>query len=180
MRKIIRDELAELCAHMTSLGIDCKTIDKKEAPMKLSRWSGKRCIVVEARNFEVVCVLKQSSQHSSTITVQYVVAGKKEQGKDLKADLMIKKRGVMRRELEDIRWRGFYLAELLEYDSELKERLTDIVRKRELPGMRIRYNEKMESTVISTTYQGYRIKMMPSVELLNAYDRIARHVKEVY
>lgn len=179
MRKIIRDELAELCAHMTALGIDCKTIDKKEAPIKLSRWSGKRCIVVEARNFEVVCVLKQSSQYSSTITVQYVVAGKKEQGKDLKADLMIKKRGV-RRELEDIGWRGFYLTELLEYDSELKERLTDIVRKRELPGMRIRYNEKMESTVISTTYQGYRMKSMPSVELLNAYDGIAGHVKEVY
>jgi len=177
---MIRDDLTELCAHMVSLGIGCKTVENREMPLRLSRWSGKRCIVVEGKNFEAVCVLKQSSQYNSSVTVQYIVPGKKEQGKDLRADLVIKKRGVLRREVEGIEWRGFYLAELLDYDSELKEKLAEAIRKKELSGIKVRYNERMENTVISTAYQGYRIKLMPSIGLLNAYDEIAGHVKRSY
>jgi len=180
MKKIIRDELAELCAHMISLGIYCKTVEKKEALLNLSRWGGKRCIIVEGKNFDAVCVMKQSSQYNSTVTVQYVVPGKKEQGKDLKAALVIKRKGILKRELEDLRWKGFYLAELLDYDSELKEKLAEAVMKKELPRISVRYNEKTENTIISTTYQGYRIKTMPSIDLLNAYDTIAGHVRRIY
>lgn len=180
MKRIFRDDLAELCTHMLSLGIECRMADRKETPLKLSLLSGKRCILVERQNFEVVCVLKQSSQYNSTVTVQYIVPGEKEQGKDLRADLVIKRRGILKRELEDLGWRGSYLAEILDYDPQLKERLTEAVKKRELPGINVRYNKKMEGTVISTTYHGYRIKTMPSIELLSAYDTIAGHVKEFY
>ena len=75
---------------------------------------------------------------------------------------------------------GKTLAELLDYDSELKEKLAEVVRKKELPGINVRHNEKMEGTMISTTSQGYRIKPMPFMELLNTYGTIVGHVKRVY
>ena len=46
---------------------------------------------------------------------------------------------------------GKAFAELPDYDSELKEKLAEIVRKKELPGINVRHNEKMEGTMISTT-----------------------------
>ena len=181
MKKIFKDPTKVFYEHLSSLGIDCELVEKKSMKIQpSSRLYGKYCIQISGRDIDLIDAQVQSSQYSSSIILHYLVSGEKGDRNALKVKAKIKSRGIIKREIMGFNWVGGALADSLNIDSKLNEELLQKFREREIPNISIAYSPKREVTMITTTYQGYKIKVLPSIESLDIYDGIAKHIKEQF
>jgi hypothetical protein len=178
--KIFRNEPETFHEHLRSLGIDSSLVDKGEVEVKLSRMYGKKCIKLKGKNIDLIDVQTRSSQYSSEVVVEYIVVGEKEDKSVFEVVTKIKGKGIIKREILSFEWTGKYFAEKLNMDSRLNEILLRKFQEKEITHIRIGYVPKAHITKISTIYQGGKIKPLPSIETLNAYDAIAKHIREQF
>ena len=178
--KIFRNESETFCEHLRSLGMDSSLVDKSEVEVKLSRMYGKKCIKLKHKNIDLIDVQPISSQYSSEVVVEYIVVGEKEDKNIFTAGTKIRGKGIIKREILSFEWVGKYFAEKLNMDSRLNEILLRKFQEKEIPNIRIKYVPKANITKILTAYPGYRIKTLPSIEMLDAYNVIAKHIKEQF
>jgi len=114
------------------------------------------------------------------VVVEYIVVGEKEDKSVFEVVTKIKGKGIIKREILSFEWTGKYFAEKLNMDSRLNEILLRKFQEKEITHIRIGYVPKAHITKISTIYQGGKIKPLPSIETLNAYDAIAKHIREQF
>jgi hypothetical protein len=179
MRKGKQKKLEELYQHLPSIGIKASLLEDEKIQEKLGQkrsWGEKveGVIEIKDRNVDSIAVVSVSSQYGATYYLDYLVMSPGLTGReDARKTTMIKKKSPpIWGKATDIEWRGDpYLAQRLNYDYQLKYGLLQASPKALKGSISIHPELKYGYTRIRTAYQ------LPSSELFQAIDTIAKHVK---
>ena len=166
----------ELLHHLTGIGVKASLVEKGAAPGKVGvgRASGQRSegvIRIEGRNIEYINVISVTSQYGVRYFLDCLVVSPSWSGKKKrkKTRMVRKKSSGVWGKVVDIEWKGDdYLSRELNLDYWLKDKLLQA----ELKGSIWIFPEpKYEYARVRTSY------LLPSADLLEAIDIIARHIK---
>jgi len=146
----------------------------------LGRASGQRCegvFKIDRKNIDYINVISVTSQYEVKYFVDYLVKSPERLGKTdrKKTNLTLKKNSFIRGKVVDIEWKGdYYLSRVLNLDYQIKDRLlqTEIDRLKE--GISIIPEPKYGYARIRISY------LLPSSDLFEAINNIAKHVKSAW
>ena len=180
LRKGSQSKLDELHLHLRGIGVKASVSDSESTEEKADKkrsWGEKveGFIDVEGRNIDHINVISVSSQYGPTYYIEYIVNSRSQTGleSDKQTKMVRKKSPPLRGKVVDIEWRGeSSLAQMLNYDYQLKYRLLYTSATGFKGGITIRPEPKYWYTSIRTDYQ------LPSAELFEAIDGIAGHIRK--
>jgi hypothetical protein len=167
----------ELQQHLAGIGLKVSRVEKdsEEDTAIPKNWGEKSegAFIVADRNVDAVAIRSVSSQYGTNYYLDYVVRHPGVMAAESKKTTLIKrKRPPVTGKVVDIEWKGASsLAQRLNYDYSLTHRLLDSGPDGLKVGITIQPLPKHGCTRIRT---GYRL---PSADLFQAIDTIARHVK---
>jgi hypothetical protein len=178
-RKSSPKKADELYDHLLGIGVKARTLDDpndRELTGRKRSMGEKSLTVIEVagRNFDFVSLVGVSSQYGTNYYLEYLVMSPGHSGrpKAKKTKMVKKKSPPLFGKVVDIEWRGDpHLAQMLNFDHDLKYRLLHPDSNGLKGGISILPEPKHSHTRIRT---GYRL---PSPDLLEAINAIARHVK---
>jgi hypothetical protein len=179
LRKGKQKKLEELYQHFPGIGVKASLLEKENAQEKVGQkrsWGEKveGGIEIEGRNIDSIIVVSASSQYGSTYYLNHLVTSPSSTGReDTKKTTMVRKKSPpIWGKVIDIEWRGDpYLAQRLNFDYQLKYKLLQASPTPLKGNISIHPEPKHGYTRIRTDYQ------LPSSDLFEAIDTIARHVK---
>ena len=169
----------ELAEHLQFLNIPARLLDESSiagrAGLKTSWWSKSTGVVkVGGRVVEFINITGVATQYGVQYYLDYLVRQPNLTGRDkIRRTRMKKKRNSMLvGKVVDVEWSGdTVLAQKLNYDYDLKDKLTQIDFKKLKTGIIIYPDPKFEYTRIRTSY------LLPDQQLLDVIDGIARNIK---
>ena len=179
LRKSTQKKSEEFYQHLRGIGIKASLPEGESAPEKAGKkrsWGEKveGVIDIEDRNVDYINVVSVSSQYGPTYHLEYNVKSRSQVGMETgkKTRMIRKKSPPLWGKVEDIEWRGDpNLAQRLNFDYQLKYRLLHGDLKGYKGSITIRPEPKYWYTSIRTGYH------LPSPDLFEAIDNIARHVR---
>ena len=169
----------ELCQHLKEAGVKASLVEKGNEREKigLSRASGQRSegiIALQDKNIDSINIISAASQYGTNYSLDYLVKSPNITASRIlkKTRLTVKKSSFLWGKVVAMEWKGDKsLAQSLNFDYRLKDKLLQ----RDVPGLRgsigIFPEPKHGHTRIRTSYS------LPSPEILEALDIIARHIK---
>jgi len=169
----------ELAEHLQGLKIPVQLLDENSIAgrtgLKANWWSRSIGVVkVTGRVVEFINITGVATQYGVQYYLDYLVRQSNLTGRDkIRKTRMKKKRNSMLiGKVVDIEWGGdTVLAQKLNYDYELKDKLTKIDYKKLKTGIVIYPDPKYEYARIRTSY------LLPDHQILDAIDGIARNIK---
>ncbi|HEY48941.1 MAG TPA: hypothetical protein G4O13_02730 [Dehalococcoidia bacterium] len=174
-----RKKAEELHQHLLGIGLKVSPIEKEseeEIGLPKHSWGDKSegAISVEGRKIDYIRIIGVSSQYGTNYYIEYLlktpgIAGRE----DMKKTSMVKKKSPpLWGKAVDIEWKGNpSLSQRLNFDYQLKYRLLNAYPKPLKGGISIHPEPRYGYTRIRTSYQ------LPSPDLFEAMDTIAKHVK---
>ncbi len=165
--------------HLQEIGVKASRLEKgaQEEKVGIGRASGQRSegiIKITGRNVDYINVVSLSSQYGVRYFLDYLVTSPNwSDKKSRKKTRMVKKRSSgMWGKVVDIEWKGDdYLARGLNLDYQLKDRLLQSDLGKLKGSIWIFPEPKYEHARVRTPY------LLPSSDLFEAIDTIARHIK---
>jgi len=169
----------ELCQHLKEAGVKASLVEKGNEREKigLSRASGQRSegiIALQDKNIDSINIISAASQYGTNYFLDYLVKSPNITASRIlkKTRLTVKKSSFLWGKVVAMEWKGDKsLAQSLNFDYRLKDKLLQ----RDVPGLKgsigIFPEPKHGYTRIRTSYS------LPSPEILEALDIIARHIK---
>ena len=179
LKKSGSQKTKELAEHLQRLNIPAQLLDESsiagKAGLKTSWWSKSTGVVkIGGRVVEFINITGVATQYGVQYYLDYLVRQPNLTGRDkIRRTRMKKKRNSMLvGKVVDVEWSGdTVLAQKLNYDYDLKDKLTQIDFKKLKTGIIIYPDPKFEYTRIRTSY------LLPDQQLLDVIDGIARNIK---
>jgi hypothetical protein len=165
--------------HLQEIGVKASLVEGGVGgeKVRVGRSWGQRSegvIRIEAGNIDYVNVTSVASQYGVNYSLDYLIrspgwSGRK---KRKKTRMVRKKNSGIRGKVIDIEWKGDdYLSRELNWDYQLKDKLLQVELGGFKSGIWILPEPKYEHTRVRTSY------FLPSVDLFDAIDIIAKHIK---
>jgi len=181
-KKESSQKVESFLAHLQAMGIKVSLLEKGSEPVKTRQSLGQKVegfIKVEGQKIDYIKVTSISSQYGVNFFLDYLVkkAGVRVMGsrKIAKTKLAKKKDSFIRGKVVDIEWKGdAYFSRELNYDYRLKDKLLQVDLNMVKEGITVYPEPKQEYARVRTGY------VLPSPELFQAVDMIARHIKSVW
>jgi hypothetical protein len=190
----------EYCDHLRQIGINATVLDAG-SPEAISGTMSVGCVKVEGKDIDLIQVGRQPVGGSLTRLVyqyHYVVRAKVDGLENkLKAEAKPVTKGLLSKEIVDLRWEGGEIVQRLNADAELKQMLL----KQELDKTFVKADKKQQYVAIThppkvprqisvsigglpyipVTGRGMTVgrKDFPTLEEFEAYNRIAQHVRTI-
>jgi len=168
----------QLFNHLQGIGVKAALVEEGagEEKVGVSRSWGQRSegvIEIEARNIDYVNVTSVASQYGVRYFLDYLVGSPGWSGKKRKKTRMVKKRdSAIWGRLVDVEWKGDdYLSRELNWDYQLKDKLLQAGLGKLKDGILIIPEPKHGYARVRTSY------ILPSLDLFDAIDIIAKHIK---
>ena len=188
MRERHRDKAVdELCTHFLTLGIDAEKLHKHPL-QKPGVWGlltqpqlGGWLVRVAGKNIGYVIVLKRSSGEEgfagTAYHLDYLVPLKDTPSRLCRAKLeeKHKSKSFWSTEIVDIEWKGETLADRLNGDLNLKQRLLEEFRLNKSLSIKITPEPVYQSARLKISFSGFG-SYFPSRKMFDCLDRIAGHV----
>jgi hypothetical protein len=178
LKKNGTNKLDEICQHLQGIGVEASALEGDTSQGKLGQrrsWGQKLVgtIKLTDRNIDSINVVGMATQYGVHYFLDYLVRCYSSIGRPKKKTRMTRKRSsVLRGKIADIEWKGDdSLAQKLNLDSKLKYKLLQAAHK---GSIEIFPEPKYEYARIRTTY------LLPTLDLLEAMDIIAEHIKSWY
>lgn len=179
-RKSGPQKVTEFYEHLRGIGIDAVVLEENAEQSKISKkssWGQKPMGTIKLRdkNVDSVNIIGMASQYGVNYFLDYLVnvssfIGRSQKRK--KTRMSAKKLGVYQGKLLEIAWKGDeLLSRRLDYDYQLKDKLSQIDEKMLKGGITILPELKHEMARIRTNYH------LPTAELFESIDAIAGHVR---
>ena len=175
-RKVGPQNVEQFLHHLQEIGVEAFLAERGVAEEKVgtSRGWGQRSegvIKIERRNIDYINVISIASQYGVSYSLDYLVKNPSWLGrkKRKKVRMVRRKSSGIRGRVVDIEWKGDdYLSQELNFDYRLKDKLLQA----ELKGnIKIFPEPKYEYARVRTVY------LLPSLDLFEAIDIIAGHIK---
>ena len=172
-------KVEQLLQHLRAAGIKVSQLGEnvEEKNLGIGRGSGHRSegiLKVEGKSIDFINITSVAGQYGVNYFIDYLVKSPGRMGKmDRKrAKLSRKKSSLIGGKLVDVEWKGdHYLSQILNLDYQLKDRLL-LAELEKLEGdISVFPEPKYEYARIRTVY------LLPSTDLLEAVNIIARHIK---
>jgi len=171
-----------LCAHFLVLGMRASILEKHPL-QKVGGGNSLGLVQVAERNIGYVNVLKYIDEGTAYYYLDYLVPLKDIPSGLCWAELHTKKRGLLRREVVDIEWRGGTLADTLNGDLTLKQNLLIELRRNGPLDIQIAPEPVYRCVRIETESVRIEAELCISAGMFDCLDRIAgliqKHVAEV-
>ncbi|UCH05214.1 MAG: hypothetical protein JSW05_03360 [Candidatus Thorarchaeota archaeon] len=198
-RRISGAPTESLCEYLKQIGIDAEVLPSG-SPEEIGGYrtfrsggSNAGCIKVKGQNVDLVQLLLRGMTGplgaAGDFDAHFVVRGNVEgKEKQLKAKAKEKKEGFVKKKLVDVKWEGGRLAELLNQDGELTNLL---VKAGESPEIELDQKQQCVrvATYLPSKTKGISIGPIPTVgktefefpsrELVEACDRIGKHIRSL-
>ena len=178
LKKGGQKKLDELCRHLQGIRVKASALERDTSQEKLGQrrsWGQKLVgtIKLTDRNVDSINVVGVATQYGVNYFLDYLVRSYSSIGRQKKKTRMTRKKSsVLSRTVIDIEWRGDdSLAWKLNFDYQLKYKLMQAAPK---GSIEIFPEPKYEYARIRTSY------LLPTLELLEAMDIIAEHIKSWY
>ena len=183
----------EYCDHLRGIGINA-TVLGPDSPDYIGGTLSLGCVKIEDKNIDLVQVARQPVSGSQVAYQYHYVVRTNVEGLEnqLKAESKPVKKGLMSKEVVDLKWEGGQIAQTLNSDNDLKS----ILLKNELNKVVLKTDRKQQYVTIthppkipmqvSVSFGGLPMiplgkmtagrKEFPTLEEFNAYEKIAQHV----
>ena len=173
----IEAKVKALCEHLRRMGLNAtvESISKRVGGFFLVSLILGSVRVVN-RNIDFV-ELEGTRVEISYFRCNYVVQAKVNGLEDrLKAKLEVVRKGFLRREVVDFKWRGRELAQVLNGDANLRDtRYGSLEIKPDKKHQRVRIREISAIRLYYATPE----LAFPTIEAFEVYDRIAQHIRSI-
>ena len=179
LKKGSQKKVGELCQHLQGIGVKASALERDISQGKLGqRRSWGQTLVgtikLTDRNIDSINVVGVATQYGVHYFLDYLVRSYSSIGRQNKKKTRMtrKKSSVLRGTVIDIEWKGDdSLAQKLNFDHQLKHKLLQAAPK---GSIEIFPEPKYEYARIRTTY------FLPTLDLFEAMDIIAKHIKSWY
>lgn len=179
LKKGGQKKVGELCQHFQGIGVKASALERDISQGKLGQrrsWGQKLVgtIKLTDRSIDSINVVGVASQYGVHYFLDYLVRSYSSIGRQnkKKTKMTRKKSSVLRGTVIDIEWKGDdSLAQKLNFDHQLKHKLLQAAPK---GSIEIFPEPKYEYARIRTTY------FLPTLDLFEAMDIIAKHIKSWY
>ena len=174
------NEADKLCTHFLSLGIEAEKLRKHPLEKAgvwgvLTRTSYPCRVRVAGKNIGYVGVIKASSEYGTAYHLDYLVPLKDTPSPLCRAKLRTKTQSFGSTDIIDIEWKGETLADTLNGDLNLKQRLLEEFRLNKPLTIEITPEPAYQSARLKTRAGGTGFHF-PSRNMFDCLDRIAAHV----
>lgn len=179
LKKGGQKQVDELCQDLQGIGVKASVLQRDTSQGKLGQrrsWGQKSAgtIKLTERNIDSINVIGVASQYGVHYFLDYLVRNYNSIGRQnkKKTKMTRKKSSALRGTVIDIEWKGDdSLAQKLNFDYQLKYKLLQAAPK---GSIEIFPEPKYEYARIRTTY------FLPTLDLFEAMDIIAKHIKSWY
>ena len=179
-RKSGPQKVTELYEHFRGIGIDAVVLEENAEQSEISKkgsWGQKPMgtIKLRSKNIDSINVIGVASQYGVNYYLDYLVnisgfLGRSQQRK--KTKMSAKKLKAYQGNLLQITWKGDeLLSRRLDYDYQLKDKLSQIDEKMLKGGITILPELKYDMARVRTNYN------LPTTELFESIDAVAGHVR---
>lgn len=174
-----RKKAEELYQHLLGIGLKVSPIEnesEEKIGLPKTSWSDKSegVIAVEGKKVDYIRIIGVSSQYGTNYYIEYLLKTLSTVGREdtTKTSMVKKKSPPLWGKVVDIEWKGdLSLSQRLNFDYQLTYRLLNAYPKPLKGGISIHPEPRYGYTRIRTSYQ------LPSPDLFEAMDTIAKHVK---
>ena len=172
-------KVEELCQHLQGIGVKASVLEESISQDKVRKersWKQKPVGVIKLsdRNIYAVNVIGVASRYGVQYYLDFLVRSSSLTGQEARkrTTMKIKKSSSLRGKVVDIEWKGdAYLSQKLNFDYRLRDNLLQADLKALGGRIAIFPEPKYGHVRIRTTY------FLPAVDLFEAIDIIARHIK---